>query len=175
MCRAVHAKGQPQPHGPGQPLLSRWGQIWENICSDKASASRGRGQARAHHLLQPTTMGCSRGLPVPPPPHTEHGKGQTLGLMAWKPTGHWRVGGCLMTLAPNRRLSELIHRPQDSPVTPQRLPCPLPVPRAPAVTQGLPQPCTRLPLTTKCSIKLGWKPGYAPAREEAEVILGGLG
>lgn len=35
------------------PALLR-GQIWENICSDKESASLGRGQAQALQLFWPT-------------------------------------------------------------------------------------------------------------------------
>lgn len=36
------------------------------------------------------TMGWSWGMLSVPLPHPGHGKGQTLGLMAWKPTKGWR-------------------------------------------------------------------------------------
>lgn len=57
-CRGAAPAAQP----PGQPLLPRWGRIWENICSDKESASPGRGQARAHQLLQPMDNGLLPGV-----------------------------------------------------------------------------------------------------------------
>lgn len=70
-CRGAARATQPR----GQPLLPRQGRIWENICSDKESASPGRGQARAHQLLQRTENGLLRGGAAgsPAAPRTQQG------------------------------------------------------------------------------------------------------
>lgn len=174
MCCACHGAARAaQPRG--QPLLPRQGQIWENICSGKESASPGRGQAPAHQLLQRTENGLFQGgLPVPPP-HPGHSKGQTLGLMAWKPTGGRRGGGFVMALAPNRRPSALSGRPQDDPITPQHLPCPLPVPRAPTDPSkgcpGLAPTCPSLPKAASAGLETCACSGKERGREN----LGGGG
>lgn len=64
--RCCMLRGSPSHTARGQPLLPLWGQIWENICSDKESASPGRGQARAHQLLQPSDHGLLRGAASSP-------------------------------------------------------------------------------------------------------------
>lgn len=64
-CRTL--RGSPSRTARGQPLLPLWGQIWENICFDKESASPGRGQAPAHQLLQPSDHGLLQGAAGSPP------------------------------------------------------------------------------------------------------------
>lgn len=102
-------RGSPCRAAQGQRLLPS--QIWENICCDKASASWGR--------VRPRPISCSAGAGVPPA-HPGQGRGQTLGLMGWKPTGT-REGmpDGPSPKAPNMKCSELSHRPQDGPMTPQ--------------------------------------------------------
>lgn len=91
--------GSPSRTARGQPLLPLWGQIQENICSDKESVSSGRGQASAHQLLQRPRAAPERcSLPL----RTRDSQGQTPGLMAWKPAGGWRGQMC-----PNKRLADL--------------------------------------------------------------------
>lgn len=58
--RCCMLPGSPSRTARGRPLLPLWGQIRENICSDKESASPGRGQAPAHQLLQPSDHGLLR-------------------------------------------------------------------------------------------------------------------
>ena len=93
---------------------------------------RGGGRPEPISCSSPQTRGCSRGVASSPTtPRTRQGPDTGFNGLET----NWRLegGGCLMPLAPNRRLSELSRRPQDGPATPQ---CLLPVPWAPAVTHG---------------------------------------
>lgn len=153
LCRP---RGSPCRAAQGQRLLPS--QIWENICSDKASASRGR--------VRPRPISCSAGAEVSPA-HPGQGRGQTLGLMAWKPMGTGAgVPDGPSPKAPNMRLSELSRRPQDGPMAPQSHGrC------RPWGQHGLPPPSRERPSQPKAA------PGQAGrvSRTEAESISGGLG
>lgn len=74
--------------------------------------------------------------------------------MAWKPAGGWRGQMC-----PNKRLADLGRRPREGPVTPERLPCPLPMPRAATVTHGSRKGCPCLAPT--CPSQPKASPGWA--------------
>lgn len=150
-------RGSPCRAAQGQRLLPS--QIWENICCDKASASWGR--------VRPRPISCSAGAGVPLA-HPGQGRGQTLGLMGWKPMGT-REGmpDGPSPKAPNMKCSELSHRPQDGPMTPQSH-------HGRSRQQGqhrLPPASQETPSQPKAA------PGQAGSvsSKEAESISGGLG
>lgn len=145
-CRTL--RGSPSRTARGQPLLPLWGQIWENICSDKESASPGRGQARAHQLLQPCDHGLLRTL-LAPPPHPRLARPDT-GVNGLETI--WGLEGADVSCPEQEAF-----RPQPQTSRRPRHPIAPVMPTAnatgthchPWVQKGLPWPCTQLPLTSK--------------------------